>query len=81
MGATVRCKFTCQSVTRRRHYSQTKRAEKQFLYEAEFSAVYDGSPENEAFYDATPSGSLKIGTYKEDIFEVGKDYFIDISEA
>ena len=74
---TTRCKFTCQSVTKLRHWDK----QKGFLYEAEFQAVHDGSDENKEFFDATPSGLLKVGTYKEDVFEPGKDYFIDISEA
>lgn len=77
----IRCKFTCQTVTKRQHWDREKRDAKQFLFEAEFSAVTDGSEENKSFFDATPYGSLKIGTYKEDVFEPGKDYYIDISEA
>ena len=71
----VRCKYTCQSVTKRKHWQQKDR----FLFEAEFSAVTDGSEENKKFFEYTPSGTLKIGTYKEDLFEPGKDYYLDIS--
>ena len=74
----VRCKYSCQSVTKRRHWDKN---EKHFLFEAEFSAVYGDSEENKKFFEATPSGNLKVGTYKEDLFEPGKEYFIDISEA
>jgi hypothetical protein len=52
-----------------------------FLYEAAFSAVTDGSTENKEFFQYTPSGSLTIGVYKEDVFEVGKEYYIDVFEA
>lgn len=75
----TRCKFTCQSVTKRQHWNQEKRDEKRFLYKAEFTAVYGGSEENAKFFEATPSGNLEIGTYKEDLFEPGVDYFIDIT--
>jgi hypothetical protein len=51
------------------------------LYEAEFNAVTDGSEENKKFFEWTPSGSLKIGVYREDIFQPGQDYYLDISEA
>lgn len=77
---TVRCKFRCQSVTKKEHWNQ-KEKPGQFLYEAEFAAVYDGSPENAAFFEATPNGSLKIATYKEDHFQPGVAYYIDIVEA
>jgi len=74
----VRCKYSCQSVTKRRHWDKN---EKRFLFDAEFSAVFGDSEENKKFFEATPSGNLKVGTYKEDLFEPGKEYFIDISEA
>lgn len=52
-----------------------------FVFESEFLAVTVGSSENKAFFNATPTGSLKIGVYKEDVFEVGKEYYLDILEA
>ena len=74
---TVRCKFKCQSVAKRIGWN----AASPFLYEADFSAVMDGSEENKAFFAATPSGSLKVGTVKVDVFEVGKEYYLDITPA
>lgn len=73
---TIRCKFTCQSVTKRKAWQSSSVP---YVHEAEFTAVYDGSEENKAFFEATPSGSLKIGTYKKDVFEPGTDYYIDIT--
>lgn len=75
MPETTRCKFTCLSVRKYRHYDR----EKGFLYEADFTAVTSGSEENKAFFDATPSASLKVSTYKDDRFEPGRTYFIDIT--
>lgn len=44
--------------------------------------VCDGSPENEAFFDATPCGELTLGGMSDDKgFVVGKEYYIDITEA
>jgi hypothetical protein len=74
----TRCKFSCQVV--RKTFAREGDSGK-FVYEAEFSAVCTGSKENEEFFKWTPSGSLKIGVYKEDVFQPGKDYYIDISEA
>jgi hypothetical protein len=80
MSPTVRCKFVCVSVTKTRHYDRSKRD--QFLYEADFSIVAsEGSPENAAFFDATPSGHLKVGTHKEDHFQVGQEYYVDLTPA
>jgi hypothetical protein len=73
----TRCKFTCQSVTKRAAWNKPG----EFVHEAEFSAVHEDSPENKAFFDATPSGTLRIGTYKPDIFTPGKQYYLDVSEA
>lgn len=73
---TVRCKFKCNEVTKTARYNGEG-----FLYTAKFSAVYDNSPENKAFFDATPNGQLSVGTYKEDHFTVGKEYYLDITPA
>ena len=51
------------------------------LMSAEFNAVYSGSPENEKFFAATPAGSLKVSTIREGVFEPGKSYYLDITEA
>jgi hypothetical protein len=73
----VRCKYKCSSVTKKTAYY----GKPGFLYEAEFAPVTGGSEENKAFFDATPSGSFKVGTYVEDHFEPGKEYYLDIAEA
>jgi hypothetical protein len=75
----TRCKFHCQSVTKTMH-RQNDGTEK-LLYTAEFYAVYDGSEENKQFFAMTPSGTLKLGVYKEDLFLPGKDYYLDLSAA
>lgn len=75
--SNTRAKFHCNSVTKRKGWSGTP----EFLYEAEFSVVTSGSEENKNFFASTPSGNIKIGTVRENQFEVGKDYFIDFSPA
>lgn len=77
----TRCKFVCANVKKMKHWNQPTDGSIRFLYEAEFSGVTGGSEENKKFYEATPSSNLKIGIYKEDVFEPGKEYFIDIVEA
>jgi hypothetical protein len=73
---TTRCKFECVSVTKRKGWSGHA-----YLYDAEFLAVTSGSDENKAFFAATPSGSLKVATVVSDVFEVGKSYYLDLSEV
>ena len=48
--------------------------------------VYESSPdsENSKFWDATPSGELRLGTVNPEawkMFEIDKEYYIDISPA
>lgn len=77
MSQTTRAKFTCQSVTKSKHWN----ADKGFLYTAKFNPVMAGSEENKNFFEASPSGSIELGTLKEDHFEPGKSYYIDFIEA
>ena len=74
----VRAKFVCTGVTKRKHWNQS---EAPFNYDAEFSAVTGGSEENKSFYAATPSGKINLYTVKDDLFEVGKDYYVDFTKA
>lgn len=71
----TRCKFECHSVTKRKYGNS------EYVYEAEFGPVYGSNPENAAFFKATPSGSIKVGTIKESVFEPGAVYYIDFTKA
>ncbi len=73
----TRCKFNCQGVTKNAVYGKPGK----FTYFAKFQTVYSDSPENKAFFEATPSGTIEIGTYKEDVFTPGKEYYVDFVEA
>lgn len=78
---TIRCKFVCQSVTKSKHFNQPKDGETKFLFNAKFHAVMDGNEENKKFFEYTPTGSIEIGTYKDDHFTPGHEYFVDIVEV
>lgn len=46
--------------------------------------VMSGSKENEKFYRYSPSGKMELGTLNPKaakFFEIGKEYYIDFSEA
>jgi hypothetical protein len=48
------------------------------------SPVCTGSPENDLFFKYTPWGKFAMGTINESAskqFEVGKEYYVDISLA
>jgi len=70
--------MVCQSVTKSKAW---RGAAEDFHYEAEFSAVTSGSDENESFFAATPSGSIKLSTLKADHFTPGVDYYVDFVAA
>ena len=79
-GTITRCKFRCHQVVKKLGWTRTGEPPR-FVYEAEFVAVSDNSEDNKKFFDATPSGLLRVATYKEDVFEVGKAYYLDVFEA
>lgn len=66
--------FQCQGVTKKVHWDRTKG----FLYEAEFYAVSGKDEESKKFFEATPFGNMKVGTFNADFFEPGKMYYIDL---
>ena len=71
---TTRCKFQCQSVKKMKAYNSPS-----YVYEASFSAVASESEENKHFFEFTPSGSIQLRSYKEDVFEVGQEYYVDFT--
>lgn len=73
-GGMIRCKYRCQSVCK---YKLRFEDEGSVYYEAEFYAQSEG--------DKYRGSSLRIGPMKElpleeCPFEVGKEYYLDISE-
>lgn len=77
---TTRCKFKLNSITRRKHWD----AARGDLFDLAFSPVTGGSPENAAFYDASPCGEFKVSTVKQEIAEgmtLGGEFYIDITPA
>lgn len=52
-----------------------------FIYA--LNPVVSGSPENEAFFKTTPSGSIYIQVAKAvgDLFQISKNYYVDFTEA
>lgn len=72
---TTRAKFRCHSIT---DFGTSKTVK--------LGAVYPDkdSPENKAFWQNTPSGTLEISITNPEafgIFAVGADYYLDISRA
>jgi hypothetical protein len=76
----TRAKFTVQRIERSLHW-QREKGEVQTVV---MTPVSDNSPENKKFFEATPSGELKIGLLNAEaakLFELGKSYYVDFSPA
>ncbi len=71
---TVRCKFKCESKTEYISWNKT-------LYSYKFSAVTNGSEENQKFWEYTPGGNLAVECVKDGTFQVGKEYYLDLAVA
>lgn len=73
--ATIRAKFVCQEELRTPYKARTYK----------FAPVYSNKPEheNKAFWDATPQGSLQLTITNEAawVFELGQEYYLDITPA
>lgn len=76
---SVRAKFKVQDITK--HLYGNK-----LMYTVHMTPVYsqtEGS-ENKAFWDASPSGDLKLGTINEraaEYFVVGEEYYLDFTRT
>ncbi|MEK7765862.1 MAG: hypothetical protein AAB368_06455 [bacterium] len=71
----VRCKFRC---VEHKEFAGWQK----ILHQVAFVPVGgDGSPENKAFYDATPGGRLEIATITRMPFTIGHEYYLDLTEA
>jgi len=79
IAMTVRAKFQCIGVTKRRGWQD----DIPFVYDAEFQAVTNssGTDENKSFFAATPAGSIKLSTVRDDLFQVGEYYYVDFAAA
>lgn len=52
------------------------------MHTVEFQVAGDyGSAENKRFYASSPSGSIKLTTVHEGLFDIGKEYYVDFTEA
>lgn len=67
----IRYKFKCSSIT-----------ESEWGFQYQMTPVFGGE-ENKVYWEATPSGSFQVSIAKSKgkVFEVGKEYFLDISGA
>jgi hypothetical protein len=74
---SVRFKFKCVEAEK----ESRKSYEVPIVQVVKFSPVTTGHPENAGFGHDTPSGTFEIALTKVGSFEVGQEYYIDISPA
>lgn len=67
----TRAKFECTSKT------ETKDNGWSYILQA----VVGDSEENKKFFKWTPGGNINIFVVRDDVFNVGKQYYVDFTEA
>lgn len=72
----VRAKFICISSEKTLGWINNE-----LSHRYRFIVATSGSAENEKFFAATPSGELELSAVRNDLFEVGKEYYLDFSIA
>lgn len=76
---SVRAKFKVQSITETKHWDSAKPN----MFTITMNPVSSGSEENKSFFEATPSGEIKMtvtnGVGKQ--FPVGTEFYVDFTSA
>jgi hypothetical protein len=76
---TVRAKFKVQSITTTGRWNGPG-----LMGTVKLQPVSSGSEENKKFYEATPSGSIDLGTINEEAlkqFVIGREFYVDFTPA
>lgn len=51
------------------------------LYGYEFNVVQGDTEDNKKFFASTPSGSIVLQSVRDDLFEPGKNYYLDFNSV
>lgn len=80
---SVRAKFHCTSVTKTMGgmYNSEGKYVSGVVHNYRFQAVTNNSDENKKFYASTPSGSIELQAVRDDLFEIGQEYYLDFTLA
>jgi len=76
---TVRAKFKVQSIMTTGRWNGPG-----LMGTVKLNPVSGNSEENKRFYEATPSGSIELGTINEDAlrqFAIGQEFYVDFTPA
>lgn len=74
---TVRAKFKVHSITETKHWE----ASKGNMFTVHMNQVSSGSEENKRFFEATPSGEIKMAVNNAvgKMFPVGSEFYVDFT--
>jgi hypothetical protein len=77
----VRAKFTCVEIKKAMGgtYDERGKYVPGVLHGYRFNPVVGDSEENKKFFASTPSGSIELHSVRDDLFELGKDYYLDFT--
>lgn len=82
MPPTVRAKFVCNSKT---EFLSTvwegNQPKPGKVWQYKFYVVTSGSEENKAFFASTPTGSIELSSVRDNLFELGKEYYLDFTPS
>jgi hypothetical protein len=60
---------------------ETSWTQQKITFSFKFQVVTEGSKENEEFFASTPAGTVEVSTVRNDTFQVGKEYYLDFTDA
>lgn len=77
----VRAKFTCVEVKKYMGgtYDERGKYVPGVLNNYRFNPVVGDSEENKRFFNSTPSGLIELHSVRDDLFELGKQYYLDFT--
>ncbi len=77
----VRAKFKCVEIKKSMGgtYDSTGKYVTGVLHGYRFNPVGSDSEENKKFFASTPSGLIELHSVRDDLFELGKEYYLDFT--
>lgn len=87
MPTTIRCKFKVSSITHTMGHTknlETGQYGPAPVATARLNVVGGGTPENDAFFAATPNGQIDVSVIRmehADTFAIGKEFYVDFTPA
>jgi hypothetical protein len=77
----VRAKFKCVEIKKSMGgiYDDRGKYVPGVMHGYRFNPVVGDSEENKKFFNSTPSGLLELQAVRDDLFELGKEYYLDFS--